>query len=325
MLGKTICIITQSHLCRNPRVLKEAIALVKEGYDVQILTGIISSDLYKQDLSAIQHYPNICLKAVFDLSKPTLRSFTDRLLNKLGRLAVKRLKVNTSLSLGYGALRYYRAAKAIEADLYICHQELSTYIGTRLLAQNFKIAFDFEDWYSEDLLPSAQTERPISLLKKTESIALNQAAFCITTSAALAKTLAETYGSPQPHVIYNVFPIPGFDLGDKAFKAPLKLFWFSQTIGPGRGLEEFVALLSSVKNTVELHLLGNVSAQYHSLLNSIFPKMHKLYLHELVEEKDLAKKIAGFDIGLALELDTPPSRNYTITNKLFQYIQSGLP
>lgn len=36
-------------------------------------------------------------------------------------------------------------------------------------------------------------------------------------------------------------------------------------------------------------------------------------------------KISEFDIGLALELTSPPSRNYTITNKFFQYIESGLP
>lgn len=55
------------------------------------------------------------------------------------------------------------------------------------------------------------------------------------------------------------------------------------------------------------------------------PYRHQLYFHEPVSPQQLPAKIAGFDIGLALELDTPMSRNYTITNKLFQYIQSGLP
>jgi len=44
-----------------------------------------------------------------------------------------------------------------------------------------------------------------------------------------------------------------------------------------------------------------------------------------VSADELLHKIAGFDIGLALELTSPPSRNYTITNKFFQYLQAGLP
>ncbi|GAA3975276.1 hypothetical protein GCM10022210_27150 [Mucilaginibacter dorajii] len=230
------------------------------------------------------------------------------------------------MSLGYGTSHYYKKAKNIKADLFICHQELATYIGTKLIKAGFKVAFDLEDWYSEDLLPAARAERPINLLQTTESVALNKGVFCITTSKALAKKLSQTYKCPIPTAVYNVFPSPDVDLNKpKGFSNPLKLFWFSQTIGTGRGLEQFINISKGFKNSVEIHLLGNITPQYKELLNSILPAQHKLYFHELVEESKLAAKIASFDIGLALELDSPMSRNYTITNKFFQYIQSGLP
>jgi glycosyltransferase involved in cell wall biosynthesis len=324
--NQVVCIITQSHLCRNPRVLKEAIALANAGYRVNIVTGIISSELYRQDLSSIKSYPNIRITKVVDLSLPSLPSFTDRLLNKLGRMLVSKFKIENSLSLGYGTNHYYKKAKTIKADLYICHQELATYIGTKLIKAGFKVAFDLEDWYSEDLLPAARAGRPINLLRQTESATLNKGVFCITTSKVLAKKLSQTYSCPIPTAIYNVFASPDVDLNKpKAFSNPLKFFWFSQTIGTGRGLEQFITISKAFKNKVEIHLLGNITSQYRELLNSILPAQHKLYFHELVEESKLAAKIAGFDIGLALELDSPMSRNYTITNKFFQYIQSGLP
>lgn len=325
-MPKKICIITQSHLCRNPRVLKEATTLAAAGYDVHILTNIISEDLYQQDLLAIKNFPNINLRAVSDLSAPGFNSFTDKFFYKIGRLLAGNFKIENSLALGYGAIRYYNKAQAVKADLYICHQELATHIGTKLLNTGCKVAFDLEDWYSQDLLPEARAERPINLLRRIEAIALNKGIYCITTSNALAKQLAHVYLCPQPKVIYNVFPSTGIIHNKtKQFTKQLKLFWFSQTIGPGRGLEQFMNVLGGIKNDIELHLLGNVTTDYRETLTDLIPKHHRLYFHSLVDESKLAAKIAGFDIGLALEMDMPPSRNYTITNKFFQYIQSGLP
>ncbi|WP_162996813.1 glycosyltransferase family 4 protein [Mucilaginibacter kameinonensis] len=325
-MHETICIVTQSHLCRNPRVLKEATALAAAGYDIHILTGSVSADLYAQDLSAIANFPNIRLQLVSDLSKTNSKSISDRFFNKLGRWVIRRFKIENSLALGYGALRYYDAARAIKADLYICHQELPTHIGSRLLKAGFKVAFDLEDWYSEDLLPEARTERPIGLLRHAESEALKKGTFCITTSNTLAEKLAQQYSSPKPQVIYNVFPSPEISFQKtKLFSKPLKLFWFSQTIGPGRGLEQFIKVLYLLKTPVELHLLGNVTEAYRQSLMALLHSQHHLFFHDLVPENQLAAKIAEFDIGLALELNTPASRNYTITNKFFQYIQSGLP
>lgn len=324
-LEKTICIITQSHLCRNPRVLKEAITLVGAGYQVQIITNSFSGELYQQDMAVISAYHNINLQIVSNLSESTFGSFTDRLTKKLACLLKKYLNIETYLSLGYGALRYYAKAKAAKADLYICHQELATYIGTKLLKTGHKVGFDLEDWYSEDLLPEARTLRPINLLRKAEAIALNKGIFCTTTSRAMAQKLAETHSSPIPEVIYNVFPAPQISVKPKEFSHPLKLFWFSQTIGEGRGIEPFINLLTRFKKRLEVHLLGNISPNYKATLQELMPKQHLLQFHEIVLTQQLPLKIGEFDIGLALELDTPMSRNYTITNKFFQYIQSGLP
>lgn len=320
-----ICILTQSHLCRNPRVLKEAITLAEAGYQIQILTNSFCPQLHKQDSAAISQYPNICLQIVADLSKTNFNSFTDKLINKFARFLNKKFGLETSLSLGYGALRYFHKAKSTRADLYICHQELATHVGTKLLEAGYKVGFDLEDWYSEDLLPQARKSRPVRLLKNAEQIALNKGAFCITTSQAMAQKLSETYSSPLPGVIYNVFPSPGIENPTITFSRPLKLFWFSQTIGEGRGLEPFISLLNGLNNSIELHLLGNINTDYKETLIRLMPGQHHLYFHDLVQPELLPAKIAAFDIGLALELDTPMSRNYTITNKFFQYIQSGLP
>jgi glycosyltransferase involved in cell wall biosynthesis len=320
-----ICIITQSHLCRNPRVLKEAVALAAEGHEVHIINCIYSADLLAQDKELIKDY-RINLHHAVNLTKTGYTSFLDKLVFKLGRSLIKYSGIESPIALGYGSYKYYSLAKSINADLYICHQELATFIGGKLLQNGFKTAFDFEDWYSEDLLPADRKQRPVQLLKKAEAFALKNGTYCTTTSEALAEKLSITYKCTAPEVIYNVFPLRTDLLNKKKeFAAPLKLFWFSQTIGPGRGLEEFIRLSANFKTGLEFHLLGYISAVYQKELKILLPTQHRMFLHKLLPENELASKIATFDIGLALELSTPPSRYYTITNKFFQYIQAGLP
>ena len=322
---RKICIITQAHLCCNPRVLKEALTLSKFGYDVSVVTSGYSKHFFQSDLSLIENH-SIKMVYVSDLSKKDLHSFSDRVLKKVGTLLVKYLNIETALALGYGLFRYYETCKLVNANLYICHQELGTYIGNKLCRLNYKVAFDIEDWYSKDLLQKAQKERPLKLLQKAESTALKNGIFCSTTSNILAKKLANTYSCELPHTIYNVFESQNkLTKEQKEYFNPLKLFWFSQTIGPGRGLEQFLNLSKSFKSTLELHLLGNIDISYREHLKLLMPKQHHLYFHGIVNEQKLAEKIASFDVGLALELTVPVSRNYTITNKFFQYIQSGLP
>jgi glycosyltransferase involved in cell wall biosynthesis len=321
-----ICIITHAHLSRNPRVVKEAKLFAGLGYQVAILNCIYSNSLLKEDIELIAGLKNIQTISVVDLSKRSLISTFDRAIKKVSEKLVQHFHLQLPSALGYGYYRYLRIAEQLNAHLYVCHQELPTIVGCQLIRKGFNVAFDFEDWYSEDLLPSAQDRRPKKLLNQVEQYALENARYSITTSRALAKALAHKYKSTEPNVIYNVFPIETKILSSsKSFTDKVKLFWFSQTIGPGRGLEAFIDCLCDPELHAELHLLGAVNDNYRVALNNIMPRHIPLVFHDLVHPDELAEKISEFDIGLALEQITPPSRNFTITNKFFQYINSGLP
>jgi len=322
-LGRRICIITQSHLCRNPRVLKEALTLSQEGYTVTILTAIYSAKLLQEDLDLIKK-TGIEYEFYSDLRESNISSHLVRFVRKAATELQSKLHIESIKSLGFNPGKLLKQCISQSADLYIAHQEMPTCIGIELIKKGYKIAFDIEDWYSEDLLPIAQKQRPVNLLKKAEAEALHKGIFCTTTSSALSNKLASVYSAKKAEVIYNVFPATIQPI-KKTINDPLKLFWFSQTIGLGRGLEEFIQLLKSIETKIELHLLGNVSDTYRDELKKLMPKHQQLFFHELVNEKELPAKIATFDIGLALELPAPPSRNFTITNKFFQYIQAGLP
>lgn len=50
----------------------------------------------------------------------------------------------------------------------------------------------------------------------------------------------------------------------------------------------------------------------------------QVFIHPTVPNSQLLSRIAEHDIGLALETPEIQSRNLTITNKVFQYLQAGL-
>ncbi|RZJ89546.1 MAG: hypothetical protein EOO20_10690 [Chryseobacterium sp.] len=302
-------------------MVKEALTLISLGYQISIVHSTYSVALTALDEALIKGL-NIRRYVASDVSHSGISSAIDKAIYKISRIAVQYLGIETYYALGYGAYRYLSLSKRLNADLYICHQELPTYLGTLLIKSGFKVAFDFEDWYSEDLLTKDQKQRPLGLLRKAESYALNNGILAYTTSKVLARELASVYNCKEPDVIYNVFPMMPISEKDES-DTPLKLLWFSQTIGMGRGLEQFILMTNTIAVQVELHLLGNISADYKLLLHQIanFP----VVFHGIVTPEDLHSRISDFDIGLALEMKSPKSRNFTITNKFFQYIQAGLP
>jgi len=330
---KSICILTQSHLCRNPRVVKEAKTLADAGYEVSILTTFAFKNLLKEDKTLIDTL-KINYQGVVNLipgSNSKWNIFKAKLIKRIASELVRLLNIQTPLSLSYDFIRNYKAAKKINADLYICHQEASTVIGYKLLKQGKKVAFDFEDWYSHDLLESANKYRPIKLLQKVEKYALQHATLSYTTSKAMATAMAKYAKSEEPKVLYNVFPWEERKLidnktCDRIDLTKVSMHWFSQTIGPGRGIEFIIKTLKDVNIPLELHLRGNCSEAYKNELLNIFPthKGHELFIHTLVPHKELLSRISEHDIGLAIEKSSPESRDLTITNKILQSLLAGV-
>jgi glycosyltransferase involved in cell wall biosynthesis len=203
------------------------------------------------------------------------------------------------------------------------------YLGYRLIKKGKKVAFDFEDWYSEDLLNEARINRPLKLLKKAEAYALKNGAYVQTTSHVLADALANAYNATKPYVVYNTFNTSGVSPAyhdRKNLNVP-SLYWFSQTIGPGRGIETVIEALKKVDHPLELHLRGQCSATYNAFLVQLHgvETQHKLYVHSLLSNDQLGAGIKEHDIGLAFEYHQPLNRDLTVTNKIFHYLVNKIP
>ena len=327
-----IAIVTGAHLCRNPRVVKEAEALSAAGYRVTVLRPVLDAALAAQD-AEVAAGAAWTVQTTVDLTAGRVAPLWARLVRRAAAEVVRR-GVELPDALGYGVRRTLRLARALDADLTIGHQEVGLWVVNRLADAGRRVGADLEDWYSEDLLPEARQSRPVGLLRREEGVAVRRGGHVTTTSEALADGLARAYGGPTPAVVYNAFPLADrSDLRDETKdrsegdRSRLSLHWVSQTIGPGRGLEEVVAALAQVETPVELHLRGACTPQAEADLRRQLPagRGHALFVHGLVPPGDLLARIAEHDVGLALEARTPPSRDLTVTNKILHYLLAGLP
>jgi glycosyltransferase involved in cell wall biosynthesis len=138
------------------------------------------------------------------------------------------------------------------------------------------------------------------------------------------------YDLPRPATVLNVFPLETVN-GAVATEAdnprPLSIYWYSQVIGPGRGLEEAVRALSLLQRPCELHLRGAFHGDYGVRLTRLANELgvaNRLFLHPPCAPDELVGVAMPHDVGLALEVDIELNRLICVTNKIFTYMNAGL-
>ncbi|MCG9893291.1 MAG: glycosyltransferase [Thermosynechococcaceae cyanobacterium MS004] len=325
-----IAIFIGAHLCTAPRPQKEALTLAQAGHSVTVYGIWFDPQLVERDRTLIQTLP-YRFEPILDfrpLPSQRWQRLGVRLPARIARERFRRWGQFSPELLGYGARAMLRRALRENADLTIVHSEAGLWAGVELLKRGLRVGVDFEDWFSEDLLPSAQKTRPIAQLRQLEQTLAQRCTYALTTSETMAAAMAEAYHAPPPTVVYNAFPrAEGVAPLSHAPRCnPPSLHWFSHTIGPGRGLETLFAALPLVQSPVEIHLRGHYPDSSSSWMEPLIPEdwRSRLTLHPLVSNAELPLRIADHDIGLALETPFCRSRQHTITNKLFQYLQGGL-
>src|SRR6185295_9166998 len=118
-----------------------------------------------------------------------------------------------------------------------------------------------------------------ALASRIERHVLAGAAFATAGSPMIADAYAQAYGV-RPIPIHNTFTVRMSEAPPVAFEEvyaeadlaqerPLRLYWFSQTLGPGRGLEDVMRALGRSDAAAELHLRARPIAGYAASLRGL--------------------------------------------------------
>lgn len=326
-----IAIYVGRHLCTAPRPCKEADALAAAGHIVTVHGLWSDPRLVARDEALLANRvwkftPYADCRP--DVLRRRWRWWRVRARNRVARELFLRAGRITADIFGYGTAALVAHADKGEADLTLFHSEGGLWAAQRLHRVGRRAGMDFEDWFSRDLSPAKRAGRPIAALAQLESAALRFGPYVLATSHAMADALADAYAGPKPAVIYNTFPIADTPPIHSVAVDPqrVSLHWFSLFLGPDRGLETLFAALPALQENWELHLRADDPGHYAAHLAASLPERLRSRVHfsPTVSNAELPARIAGHDIGLALDVSHIPSRNLTVTNKLFQYLQAGL-
>ncbi|MBJ7879159.1 hypothetical protein [Gelidibacter salicanalis] len=120
--------------------------------------------------------------------------------------------------------------------------------------------------------------------------------------------------------IINAFKVEDFVEPKATSLKPLKCVWFSQHIGPNRGLEQVFQAARRLDH-IEFHLIGNRNQDFLSMVDL----SENVKLHDIMKQEYLHDLLSGMDVGLALEdVGADHNRNICLTNKFLAYAQAGL-
>ncbi len=327
---KNVTFITTGQPTTNPRLVKEAETLHKLGYRVKVICCFYQQWAQKPDEALTDRYRGMYIYCGGDPVEQKAIYIKTRIRQKLSTWL---FKYTRHFGIPENAISRTHTealaiAQKIKTDLYIAHNLGA--LPAAVLAAKYtgaKVGYDAEDMHSGQF--TSTYDESYRLNKYIEEKYFNQINYFTAASPLIAEYYHRDYNYLKPVVINNVFPKTALNIGQN-YKAnkPLKLFWFSQTIGPERGLEDIIKAMAAVKGNVQLHLLGSCNEGHRAALLNLARSLNlnpdQLCFHEPIGADEIFNFASRFDIGMATETGVPLNRDICLTNKIFTYIQCGL-
>src|ERR1700736_1382355 len=340
-----IALVTLFHIANDIRLVKEADALSAAGYDVDVFAAkylpwaeagdeVVSRG--KQWRVHFVYYDRNQHPALFWYSRfrRKLSSILWCRLKNIVPIFVRQLLMERALDRVLPEMLSLVTGHG--AELYIGHGAQSLPIVVRAAWRHRALAgFDAEDFNAGMKHDGAPLNCEDELIDFVVKSYIRRIQHVTAASPGVAEALRLTYSGVEALPILNVFPLrerPDSEPRSNA-NGPLRLYWFSQTIGRDRGLEEAVRACGILPaHSVELHLRGNWTPGYENVFRDLWSKhvgaRAKLFVHDILPPDQMIQDAAKYDVGLALEVPISENRRICMrdlsTNKVFTYLLAGL-
>jgi glycosyltransferase involved in cell wall biosynthesis len=311
--------------------VKEADVLHEQGYDVCVVHapgGLKETRRHGEELMASRGWENSYVGWSPHHSEERMTYWKSSLRQRAAQW-VPRALWSISFLAEVREHRVYPELAALaaqhSADLYIGHYPAGLAAAAFAADQNGSyVAYDAEDFHvGED----PDNEARIRRIDFIERRYLPRCAYVTAASDGIADALSERYPIDRPTEVYNMFPwserktLDG-KVKDRRGKA-LSLYWYSQTIGLNRGLQDAIRAAGRLDEPVQLHFRGSILEG--EVREELLREAQRsgvddaLYFHEKVPPQELLSRAAEHDIGLALEQGNTPNSRLCTSNKLFFY------
>jgi len=233
---------------------------------------------------------------------------------------------------------FYAAAKAWPADLVIAHDLPALPAGVRVAAEwNVPLVYDAHELYYEQ---KAFSRRQKGMMRRVESELIHKCSATFTVNDSIAEEMARRYGCRKPGVLLNALdPTPeGADIGSPnegtgllrehlQLEPDRPLLLFQGGLLANRNLENLVRAMAHVKNQRCLMVfMGN--GPLREPLESMAKNMGiagRMRFVPAVPPSELLAWTRSADLGVIPYPPVDLNTRFCTPNKLFEYIQAGVP
>lgn len=330
-----VCMMVKNSFEYDARVTREARALVDAGHEVTVLAlhleGVTARSERREDGIAVRRLPRLygwtARLAGPATNVPGQKGSGDRRI--LRRLVAPGLPLARALNAAWLNALLLRAAVGLRPEVVHCH-DLNTLVpgvlaarrtGARLVYDSHELATQRNDMTLPHRL----------LAEVQERFCLPAVNVLITTSGAWADYLASCYQIDRPTVLRNVPQRTELTPTSPSLRERIGLdgeepiVLYQGSVQPNRGIEQAIDALRGLPRAA-LVVLGygaHVPAlRAHVEARGLGGRVHFL---GPVPHDELQRWTAQADVGLCTVINSSLSYFWSLPNKLFEYVQAGIP
>ena len=285
------------------RVLKISKSLQNNGYEVTLVATHFDKELPKEDV----------------VEGIKVKRF------KVGRIRL--LPLNLIL-FWVSIVRNFRKENIFHCnDLYTLPP---AYVIKKFFNKEAKIVYDCHEHETE---AGVYIDKPVIkfFAKVFERKMIKEADKVITVSESIADDYVKMYRIEKPSLVLNC-PVyknyPKKDLFRKKFGIGKDkvLFLYQGEYLKGRGVEELVNIFKKIEHENEkLVLILLIYVEKTDIIKEEIKDSKNIYLHEKVSVLEYMEYVSSADWGVFLLKNTCKSYNYSLANKLFDYMMASVP
>jgi glycosyltransferase involved in cell wall biosynthesis len=327
--GLRVCLVTPGHPSTNPRLVKEADALVECGAVVRVVHGrflpwaertdaVFADRNWRRD--GVPFGPQAG-RAIWLRQGIALRAA------RLGAAMGLPVRAESTFHPVVPALA--AAAAREPADVYIGHNLAGGIAAARAARRHgAALGFDAEDDHVGELPDQpdhgGERARRQAILERL----LHQCVHRTAASPRIAATLVAEHGVAVTPVL-NVFPRADVAGLEPVVAAAPSLYWLSQTIGPQRGLESIVDVLPLLPPATTLVLRGEPRQPYidglRERLRAAGGDPLRFVVEPVLAPDRVTASFHGHALALSLEIGDCRNHHDCLGNKIFHALLAGTP
>jgi glycosyltransferase involved in cell wall biosynthesis len=246
------------------------------------------------------------------------------------RVELKTYKLNSKFS-ALKFIEYVYKIKKLgnQADVWVCNdfEALMVYHLASKFGLKSRLVYDCHEFQSEREGIGKYFKKFIRRMEK-RVLQKNTPVFHV--SQGILEIYQERYHLENQHLVMNL-PLRGsssngFIVFRQKFDIPEKagIFIFQGKLSPGRGIEEILHAFTELdprKYVIVLMGFGPMEED----ISYIAKKNGNIFLHPAVPQSEIVKHTSSANWGILNLQNTCLNHYYSMPNKLFEYIQAGIP